>query len=261
MPVDQAKRLAASEIKIEVAEEKDAYQIAKGVYICFPESALDKKEPFHLRPATKEIRIQRLAKRIQPSFTQPGMHWVKAVHIPTSTIIGAAAWADPTLPIHNIFRSSAFKFYGWKEKMGWSDAEIDEIFAHTDDQLWSGGHEKDDETRSQVLSEPHWYLALLITWPEWQGRGVGKRLLEWAIQQADAEEPPTPMYLESSAMSRAVYMHVGFVPQGDVNFVRRGTNVVRGLEAENEHGNKTESKTGKVSVEIVAEEMEAKMAH
>lgn len=27
MPVDQARRLAASEIKIEVAEEKDAYRI------------------------------------------------------------------------------------------------------------------------------------------------------------------------------------------------------------------------------------------
>ncbi|KZM20097.1 uncharacterized protein EKO05_0007480 [Ascochyta rabiei] len=162
-PVDQSKRLAASEIKIEVAEEKDAFQIAKGVYTCFPESSMEKKEPLHLRPATKDIRIQRLSRRIHPSFTQPGMHWIKAIHIPTSTIIGAAAWADPTLPVHNVFRSSAFTFYGWKEKMGWSDAEVDELFAHIDDQAWSGGLEKDDEIRGQVLSEPHWYLALLIT--------------------------------------------------------------------------------------------------
>ncbi|KAF2621304.1 acyl-CoA N-acyltransferase [Macroventuria anomochaeta] len=255
MPVDQAKRLASAEIKIEIAEEKDAYRIAEGVYACFPESSLDKKEPRHLRPPTHETRVQRLAKRIQPSFSQPGMHWIKAVHIPSSTIIGAAGWASPTLPVHNIFRRSAITFYGWKEKMGWSDADVDEMFAHVDDQAWSGNYEKDDEIRSKVVGEPHWYLATLITWPKWQGRGVGKRLLTWAIEKADKEVPPTPMYLESSATARAVYMHVGFVPQGDVNFLRRGPRVLRGLEAEVE-----EKKIEKVDVEAVAEEIEADLA-
>jgi GNAT superfamily N-acetyltransferase len=184
------------------------------------------------------------------------MHWIKAVHTATGTIIGAAAWADPTLPVHNIFRSSAFTFYGWKEKMGWTDAEVAEIFSHTDDEVWSGGHKKDDEIRSKVVGEPHWYLALLITWPEWQGRGVGKRLLNWAIQQADAEVPPTPMYLESSASARAVYMHVGFVPQGEANFLRKGPKVVEGLEVGNEQRKKAESKTDKVGIEIKAMEME-----
>ncbi|KAF2713856.1 acyl-CoA N-acyltransferase [Pleomassaria siparia CBS 279.74] len=236
MPVDQARRLAALEVKIEIAEEKDAYRIAEGVYACFPESSLIKKEPLHLRPATQEIRVQRLAKRIQPSLTQPGMHWIKAVHMPTGSIIGVAGWAGPALPVHNILRRSAIDFYGWKEKMSWSDADIDELFAHTDEQAWSGTLEKDDEIRSQVVEEPHWYLVLLITWPEWQGRGVGKRLLDWAIRQADAEVPSTPMYLESSAMSRAVYMHVGFVPQGDVNFLRSGPKLARVPEVEDERG-------------------------
>jgi GNAT superfamily N-acetyltransferase len=185
------------------------------------------------------------------------MHWVKAVHIPTNTIIGAAAWADPTLPVHNVFRSSAFDFYGWKEKMGWTDAEVDEIFAHTDDELWSGGLAKDDETRSEVVNEPHWYLALLITLPEWQGRGVGKRLLDWGIQQADAEVPPMPIYLEASATSRAVYMHVGFVPQGEKNFLRRGPRVVTGRKAEDVPSKEIEKKAEKDDVEAEAKEMEA----
>jgi GNAT superfamily N-acetyltransferase len=229
---------------------------AECVSLSFPESSLEKKEPLHLRPA-KEIRIRRLARRIQPSFTQPGMHWVKAVHIPTNTIIGAAAWADPTLPVHNVFRSSAFAFYGWKEKMGWTDAEVDEIFAHTDDELWSGGLAKDDETRSEVVNEPHWYLVLLITLPEWQGRGVGKRLLDWGIQQADAEVPPTPMYLEASATSRAVYMHVGFVSQGERNFLRRGPKVVTGRKVEDAPLKKIEEKAEKDDIEVEAKEMEA----
>lgn len=94
------------------------------------------------------------------------MHWIKVVHIPSSTIIDAAAWADPELPVHNPFRRSAFTFYGWKEKMGWSDADVDKLFAHIDDETSSGQHEKRDAIRSTVVSEPHWYLALLITWPE-----------------------------------------------------------------------------------------------
>ncbi|KAF9699056.1 hypothetical protein EKO04_003309 [Ascochyta lentis] len=262
LPVDQAKRLADSEINIELAEEKDAYRIAEGLYTCFPESWWNKKEPLHLRPATNEIRVQRLAKRLQPSFSQPGMHWIKAVHVPTSTIIGAAGWAGPTLPIHNVFRRSAMTFYGWQEKLGWSDSDIDELFAHTDEQAWSGNFAKDDDTRRGILKgEPHWYLAPLITWPEWQGRGVGKKLLSWATEQADAQDPPTPMYLESAPTARAVYMHVGFEPQGDVNFVRRGPRVVRGLEAGKEgKGGKMEEKVEEVDVETVAKEMEANMA-
>lgn len=223
---------------------------AEGLYTCFPDEWWNKKEPLHLRPATQEIRVQRLARRLQPSFSQPGMHWIKAVHVPSNTIIGAAGWAGPTLPVHNIFRRSAFTFYGWQSKLGLSDADMDEMFAHTDEEAWSNSFAKDDMERAKVVGEPHWYLAPLITWPEWQGRGVGKKLLSWAIEQADATEPPTPMYLESRPSARAVYMHVGFVPQGEYNFLRRGPRVVRGLEAEE-----------KMDVEGVADEAEAALAH
>jgi hypothetical protein len=55
-----------------------------------------------------------------------------------------------------------------------------------------------------------------------------------------------------------VYMHVGFVPQGVYNFVRRGPAVVRGLEAEEgTDGNGQEKKLEEVSVEAVARELEA----
>ncbi|KAJ4356973.1 hypothetical protein N0V95_002916 [Ascochyta clinopodiicola] len=255
LPVDEAKRLAESEIRIEIAEEKDARKIAEGLYACFPESWWSKREPLHLRPVNDEIRFERMAKRIQPSFSQPGMHWIKAVHVPTSTIIGAAGWAGPTLPLHHIYRRSAMAFYGWQEKFGLSDSDIDELWAHTDDEAWSGGFVKDDDARRDIVGdEPHWYLAPLMTWPGWQGRGVGKKLLNWAIEQADAQNPPTPMYLESAPTARAVYMHVGFEPQGEHTFLRRGPKVVRGLEAEDE------GKVEKVDVETVAEEMEADMA-
>ena len=139
--------------------------------------------------------------------------------------------------------------------MGWTDAEVADIFAHTDDELWSGGYKKDDETRSRVVGEPHWYLAVLVTLPGWRGRGVGRMLLDWAIERADAEVPPAPMYLESSASARAVYIHVGFVPQGEVNFLRRGLGVGKVVQG----GGERTKKAGKVDVEIEAKEMETLM--
>ena len=264
LPVDKAKRLAESEIKIEIAEEKDAYKFvrnqpspctslpcltpaqAEGLYLCFPESFWTRKEPLHLRPASDEIRVQRLAKRIEPSMSQPGFHWIKAVHIPSSTIIGAAGWADPSLPLHNPFRRDGIAFFGWQEKMGWSDADVEQLFAHVDDVAWNGNLAKYDEVRRNFFGdEKHWYLDSLFTWPGWQGRGVAKKLLAWAIDQADATSPPTPMYLETSPPGRAVYEHVGFVPHGEYEMHRRGPKAVEGKEKAEE------KEVAKVDVEVV----------
>jgi GNAT superfamily N-acetyltransferase len=44
--------------------------------------------------------------------------------------------------------------------------------------------------------EPHWYLAILGTDPEMQGRGVGSSLLWPVLQRCDADR--LPAYLESS---------------------------------------------------------------
>jgi GNAT superfamily N-acetyltransferase len=44
--------------------------------------------------------------------------------------------------------------------------------------------------------EPHWYLGVLGTDPDWQGKGYGSRSLKPVLQRCDAEG--TPAYLESS---------------------------------------------------------------
>ena len=43
---------------------------------------------------------------------------------------------------------------------------------------------------------PHWYLPVLGTAPEYQGRGVGSALLRALLARSDAEG--LPAYLESS---------------------------------------------------------------
>ncbi|KAI8938752.1 hypothetical protein NX059_004619 [Plenodomus lindquistii] len=256
LPTEPDKRFADSEITLKQCDASDAMKIAEGLYAAFPVDWWDKKEPLALRPADENIRIQRMAKRLLPSLDYEHMKWIKAVLTSTNETIGVAGWMSPGNPeIHNMFRRSAIDHYGWKEKMGWTDEEVDEMWSHTDDEAWSKQFAKDDDTRKEIFGEErHWYLAPLITWPKYQGRGVGKKLLSWAIEQADSTEPVTPLYLESAPTARAVYMHCGFVPQGAVNFVRRGPAVVKGLEGDDKEKSEVSKreKIEKMDVEAVA---------
>ncbi|KAH9863041.1 hypothetical protein IAQ61_009316 [Plenodomus lingam] len=266
-PTDPARRLADSDISIEPCVPSDAEKIAEGLYLAFPESWWDQKEPPALRPP-QPIRIQRMATRLLPSLTHPHMKWIKAVLTHTHETIGIAGWMAPSNhpSVHNIFRRSAAEHYGWRERMGWSEAAVEEMWRHTDDEEWSVRFARDDETRRDVMGgERHWYLAPLVTWPGYQGRGVGRRLLGWAMEQADRTVPVTPLYLESAPSARAVYLHCGFVPVGEYNFVRRGPGVVgRGVEggksAEGEEDGKVEDEDKDKDEVVVERQRESDLA-
>jgi GNAT superfamily N-acetyltransferase len=247
-PIDPPKRIPDNELRIEPCTAEDAPRIvcpvpaqyliylltldqAEIIYTCFPQAFWDRKEPPSLSSVDLTTRIQRLAKRITPSlvFQTHEIKWIKAVYLPTGEIAGIAGWTAPGAPIHIHFRRTAMELYGWQAKMNWTDAEVDEMWEHVSDEAWNGTCEKDDAIRRDLLGdEPHWHLAPLATWPSFQGRGVGRKLLMWAIEQADATVPPTPLYLESAPTARVVYMRYGFVPVGECNFVRRGPGVVKG---------------------------------
>lgn len=141
--------------------------------------------------------------------------------------------------------------------MSWTPTDIDTIWSAVSDVQWNGEIARYDAIRREVMGdEPHWFLAPLMVWPEYQGRGVGKKLLMWAIEQADSTTPPTAMYLESAPTARAVYLHCGFEPAGEANMVRRGPRVDGEKEGEERVlGEKVEE----VGVEVVAREMEADM--
>jgi ribosomal protein S18 acetylase RimI-like enzyme len=63
--------------------------------------------------------------------------------------------------------------------------------------------------------EPHWYLAILGTEPEAQGRGVGSALLRPVLDDCDRNE--VPAYLESSKESNiAFYGRHGFRVTGEM---------------------------------------------
>jgi len=54
----------------------------------------------------------------------------------------------------------------------------------------------------------HWYLEILATRPEWQGKGAGGKLLRWGLAKADEEGTET--YLEASPDGKPIYEHLGF---------------------------------------------------
>jgi GNAT superfamily N-acetyltransferase len=178
-----------------------------------------------------------MAKRILPSLSEPSIKWIKAVSKSTNEILGAACWTAPGAPLHNYLRRSAIApdVYDWQAKMNWTDAEVDEMWSAIDDQQWNVRTAENDALRQKTFGdEAHWYLAPLCTWPRFQGRGVGKRLLMWAIEQADKAEPVQPLFLESAPSARVVYMHVGFFPVGErTAMMRRGPKVVEAEEVEN----------------------------
>ena len=166
-------------------------------------------------------------------------------HNPSDAIIGCAVWVAPGNPVHEFFRRDAVEFYGWRDQFDCSDEDLEELWSHVDDEAWNGHFAQTDAVRKEALGdEPHWFLASLYTLPEWQGKGVGKMLLNWGISQADATDPVTPMYLETSAAGRPVYLRYGFVPLGESNMLRRGPVMVM----DNEPGAGTDGATAVTSV-------------
>jgi ribosomal protein S18 acetylase RimI-like enzyme len=68
---------------------------------------------------------------------------------------------------------------------------------------------------------PHWYLAIMGVDPQWQGRGIGSKLMRPALEALDAEG--TPAYLEASTVrSRALYERHGFAVTGEFNLPSGG---------------------------------------
>jgi len=51
--------------------------------------------------------------------------------------------------------------------------------------------------------EPHWYLQLLATHPDWQRQGIGARLMNVMFERAD--EAGIPCYLETETVENVAY--------------------------------------------------------
>ena len=98
------------------------------------------------------------------------------------------------------------------ERQGWTAEEMKHMYSHHSPK-WGEEFASYDVGRiKEVGSQPHWYLTPLAVKEAWRGRGIGKELLMWGIEKADAAEPPVPIILHALPNARPAYYHVGFKP-------------------------------------------------
>ncbi|BDZ42014.1 N-acetyltransferase [Paraoerskovia sediminicola] len=84
---------------------------------------------------------------------------------------------------------------------------------------WAFCHVRHRETGAavamgRVLGDGGWYfhVADMATLPEHQGRGLGRRVLRWLLDQIDERAPADPyVTLMADAPGRPLYRSMGFV--------------------------------------------------
>ncbi|KAK5944798.1 hypothetical protein PMZ80_001998 [Knufia obscura] len=66
-----------------------------------------------------------------------------------------------------------------------------------------------DRNREKFMGqERHWYMELLLTHPDYQGKGCASMILRHGLELADREQ--LPCYIDSSPMGKAVYEKMGW---------------------------------------------------
>lgn len=94
--------------------------------------------------------------------------------------------------------------------MSWSAADVAEIYEHHSE-AWRPQFCRFEEGRlNEMGATPHFYLAPLCVRPEYQGRGVGRKLLMWGLERADAADPQIPCVLEALSKARGMYVKFGY---------------------------------------------------
>lgn len=93
----------------------------------------------------------------------------------------------------------------------------DESYAHIE-HFWSGEREKS------------WFLECLGIDPDFKGKGVGKKLVRWGLEQAGAEGVCASVIVAKG--KEGFYQNCGFEEQ-DGNATQGGVNPLRGVEGWN----------------------------
>jgi len=112
-----------------------------------------------------------------------------------------------------MFRVPSFARDGTRPQPGWSKEDVEEMMAGSRQDVFDAEFEMYDTARAEEMGDQQfWYLAPLFVFEKFRGRGVGGKLLEYAIEKAEAHSPPLPVVLEALPNARPVYMRYGFEP-------------------------------------------------
>jgi len=65
------------------------------------------------------------------------------------------------------------------------------------------------QSRKRIMNpRPYWYLEIIATRPDCQGKGAAGKLLRWGLERADQQG--VEAYLEASPAGKPIYEHFGF---------------------------------------------------
>ncbi|GAA6029487.1 hypothetical protein JCM8097_003704 [Rhodosporidiobolus ruineniae] len=202
-----APQRTVADVELLPMTEADLYEFAAGNLEAFP-TFYAPLEHLNQYPS-EDVRIQRQAKRLVNVINSEHTMAVKAVLAAgpdQGKLVGVTLW----------FRPSATKVLNLK-RYDWEGRETDEeAWSGVDVEKWNAKWAGWDSIRERIMDGyPHWYLAPLWVKPEYQGQGVGKKLLQQVLDLADSTTPTTPIFLEASAAGRPMYEKIGFTIEGD----------------------------------------------
>jgi ribosomal protein S18 acetylase RimI-like enzyme len=192
LPEDQAAHsFGPPEPRVRPARAEDHFAISKAIGRAF----FDDPIALHLFPSeiSRSKRFGRFAQLAIDSFADHGI-----VHT-TDPIRGAAIWQAPSPPDVGVA----------------AQLRLLMRLAHTTRSAFFRAIALGETMREHHYPEPHWYLAILGTVPEAQGRGLGSAMMQPVLERCDADG--LPAYLESSKESNIpFYNRHGFEVTGTI---------------------------------------------
>ncbi|KAF6812403.1 GNAT family protein [Colletotrichum musicola] len=175
------------------------------------------------RRAFPESRRARVLLAIRTAFAKPGVHGVVCVadsddpaDWPRGQIIGYASWerhgpaSDPVVAKYREHNTGVFKAVE-RTLLGLQSRYVDYFrLDQTVDREAKAVFEKESaEYPNPFASVPgHWSLVVLGVHPDWQGKGVGKKIMQWGLERAAAEDVPITLF--ASPAGHPFYKRLGF---------------------------------------------------
>ncbi|MGL4618150.1 MAG: GNAT family N-acetyltransferase [Chroococcidiopsis sp.] len=129
-------------------------------------------------PDDPELRFQALTWLASKAIAYCIQH--KHVYT-TSDLQGIAAWLPPgafsSHPLQLLQMALQLQLYALPSKVGWNRLG-----------RWLNFLSITEQAHQQDMGDlPHWYLGVMVVHPNFQGQGVGSRLLQPILQQASNE--------------------------------------------------------------------------
>ncbi|RMX77828.1 hypothetical protein D0869_09574 [Hortaea werneckii] len=123
--------------------------------------------------------------------SEPGSHWFKTVDVASGEMVGFVKWQEP-------------RWDGVEVEIGLPEWPAEADRRVCDETFGEWGRRR----RELMGGRGHWYLEIIATHPQYQGRGAGSMMINWGLERADQDN--VEAYLEASPEAVSLYEKLGF---------------------------------------------------